>query len=308
MVGRRHAIAGLLAWSLGAVPFVQDASAWSARGHRLTALIAYEMLTPSSKARLKAILGTGDLATAALYLDLRKTQLEQAIEGSRDWHFDNRPVCNAAAAKTGYCPGGNCASVRIRQHIDVLADPERSKAERLFAVRVIAHLVGDIHQPLHASNHDDFGGNTVKLAGSWQAGPKASLHTVWDDDFVDMAFARADDKNKSERQIAKRLAAQITDAQKAAWVQGSVDRWLQESYQLATQTAYGGLPGFACSDGEPAPERIELSGEYVGKAVAVVPQQLKKGGVRLAGILNRVLSGARLGAQPGPGEVWVRKP
>jgi hypothetical protein len=304
MVGRRQAIVGLLIWSLGAVPLVQDACAWSARGHRLTALIAYEMLTPSSKARLKTILGTSDLATAALYLDLRKTQLEQAIKGSRDWHFDNRPVCNASAAKTEYCPGGNCASVRIRQHFDVLEDPGRTKAERLFAVRVISHLVGDIHQPLHASNHGDVGGNKVKLAGSWQAGPKASLHTVWDDDFVDMAFAGTDYRNKSELQIAKRLAAQITDAQKQAWVNGGVDRWLQESYKLATQTAYGGLAGFACSDGEQEQERIELSGEYVGKAIAVVPEQLKKAGVRLAGILNRLLSGAK----PGPGDVWVWNP
>ena len=303
MVGRRHAIVGLLAWSLGAVPFVQDACAWSARGHRLTALIACEMLTPSSKARLKSILGTSDLATAALYLDLRKTQLEQAIKGSRDWHFDNRPVCDASAAKAEYCHGDNCASARIRQYFDVLGDPDRTKAERLLAVRVVSHLVGDIHQPLHASNHDDIGGNKVRLTGSWKAGPKASLHTAWDDDFVDMAFGGSDDRNKTELQIAKRLAAQITNAQKRAWVKGGVDRWLQESYDLAAHSAYGGLAGFACSDGEQEPLRIELSGEYVGNAVAVVPQQLQKAGVRLAGILNRRLSGAK----PGPGDVWVWK-
>jgi len=300
-------VVGLLVWSLGAVPFVQDASAWSARGHRLTALIAYEMLTPSSKARLKSILGTSDLATAALYLDLRKSQLEQTIEGSRRWHFDDRPVCDASATKadySDYCPGGNCASNQIREHFDVLRDPRSANAERLFAVRVISHLVGDIHQPLHASTHDDVGGNAVKLAGFWKARSKANLHSAWDDDFVDMAFAGRAYKNMTESQIAKMLAAQVTQAQKASWVKGGTARWLQESHALARQTAYGGLPGFACSQDAPDQEPVELSEVYIDNAVALVPEQLKKAGVRLAGILNRALSGGK----PAAGEVWVWKP
>lgn len=268
---------------------VQDALAWGAKGHRLTALIAEQLLSPTARLRLKAILGTGDLAAAALYLDIHKDELEKTVKGSRQWHFDDRPTCDADEPKVDYCPGGNCASVQLKRQYGILINPESSTADKRFAIRVIAHLAGDIHQPLHASDHDDSGGNAIKVLGNWSGGKKANLHSVWDNDFVSKAFEGGDYKNKTEGQIATMLVEQITAAEREAWRKGRIASWLNESYEKAVNVAYGRLPNFACSVEDFADKPVTLDDEYIANAVLTVPDQLKRGGVRLAAILNRAL-------------------
>ena len=276
-----------------------NAFAWGNKGHRLTALVAYQLLTDSAKQQLKAILGTtGDLATAALYLDINKDSLDDKIPGSRDWHYDDRPVCFAQAPRAEYCPGGNCASIQLRRHYDILTDAESSKAKKLFAIRVISHLTGDIHQPLHASDHDDRGGNGVKLtpASRWLDGEKANLHSAWDKDFVIAAFSKGDYANKAEAAVVKQLVAEITDEQKKQWAKGRVTSWLAESYSIASSFTYKDLPtGLSCpvegqTADDPVGGKITLLEEYISKAEGMVPEQIKKGAVRLAAILNRALA------------------
>lgn len=276
-----------------------NAFAWGNKGHRLTALVASQLLTSSAKQQLKAILGTtGDLAVAALYLDINKDYLDDKMPGSRDWHFDDRPVCSAQVPRTEYCPGGNCASIQLRRHYDILTDPESTKAKKLFAIRVLSHVTGDIHQPLHASDHDDRGGNGVKLtpASRWLDGEKANLHSAWDKDFVAGAFSKGPYANKGEAALVKHLVDEITDEQKRQWAKGRVTSWLSESYAIATSFTYKELPaGLLCSvDGQavddPAEGKITLSEAYISKAEGMVPEQIKKGAVRLAAILNRALA------------------
>jgi hypothetical protein len=268
------------------------ALAWGAKGHRLTALVAFQLLAPSTKLRLKAILGAEDLATAALYLDIHKDALEQNVPGSRDWHYDDRPSCDASVPRSEYCPGGDCASVQLKRHYNVLIDTHASANQRRFAVRVIAHLAGDIHQPLHASDNNDAGGNGIKLkpASAWFAGQHANLHSAWDNDFVVKAFSAPEFKNKSELQIAKILAAQISAADKEAWRKGLITSWLAESYDKGVALAYGMLPGFGCELQDFGEQKIQLPAEYIDASVAIVPEQIKKAGLRLAAILNRAFS------------------
>ena len=265
-----------------------DAAAWGAQGHRLTALIAYQLLSPSAQAQVKALLGADDLASASLYLDIHKDELEQAIKGSKEWHYDNRPACASSVPRADYCPAGSCASVQLRRHSRVLADANSSLARKRFALQVIAHLAADIHQPLHACDHHDAGGNAIKLTGTWNG--RANLHSVWDNDFVRRAFTSPGFEGRSEPQIAAMLVEQITDEQKHAWRKGPITAWLQDSHAVAVDIAYGLLPGFACSAANVDATLVTLPDDYIDKSVTTVPQQLKKGGVRLAAILNRALS------------------
>ena len=246
---------------------VKESSAWGARS------------------QVKAILGSSDLADAALYLDTHKSTLEKKI---KDWHYDDRPTCESNVPRSKYCPGGNCASVQLKRHYNILRVPQSSIEQKRFAIRVVAHLAGDIHQPMHAADHDDAGGNAIKLTGTWNA--SANLHSVWDSDFVKRAFSGNDFKGKSDRQIAALLVQQISDSEKDIWTKGRVVTWLQESYGKAVDHAYGALPGFGCNEKDFATEPITLTDAYIGKSIESVPEQLKKGGVRLAAILNRALS------------------
>lgn len=279
------------------------AKAWGAKGHRLTALIAEQLLSPSARAQVRLILGSEDLADAALYLDIHRNALQQQIHGSKDWHFDDRPSCDAAAPSTDYCPGGHCASFQLKRHQRDLSLAQGPLAERRFALRVVVHLAGDIHQPLHTADHDDGGGNRIKLSGPWLAsGPQGpNLHSVWDKDFVALALAVPAFQGKGERQVAAMLAGQISDDEKSRWQKGPLSEWMTQSYDLAVRLAYSPLPGFSCGAEGFAAQPLTLPQSYVTQAVASIPEQLKKGGLRLAAMLNRALSSAADAAGP-----WVR--
>ena len=166
---------------------VTDATAWGSKGHRIIGLIAQELLSPETSAAISAIMGTTDLATFGLYLDDNKDRLDVEVPESRAWHYDNIPICGRKP-HSEYCPNGSCASTQIVRHRDILADPHESKARKQFAIWVLTHLIGDIHQPLHAADHDDRGGNAIQVRLPW--GRKANLHGAWDTDFSSMPWVK----------------------------------------------------------------------------------------------------------------------
>jgi hypothetical protein len=165
---------------------VTDAMAWGSKGHRIIGLIARELLLPETSAEIETIMGSADIATFGLYLDDNKDRLEQQIPGSRAWHYDNIPICGRKP-HSEYCPNGSCASTQITRHQNILADVHESKANKQLAIWVLTHLIGDIHQPLHAADHDDRGGNMIQVRLPWRRnattsmppGTRASLSMPW---------------------------------------------------------------------------------------------------------------------------------
>jgi hypothetical protein len=267
------------------------ARAWGEPGHRITGLVAERLLTPQSRAGLRELMGNTDLGTMSVFMDRQKDALEQRVPGSREWHYDNRPVCDPQARRADYCPGGDCASVQITRHYQRLIDPRSSRDERRLAVHVLVHLVGDIHQPLHASDHGDGGGNGTKVSFRRADGRerRTNLHAAWDSDFVRAAFTTLD-----ERRIAQSLVSQAGPAAIRAMQKGAATQWIAESYAIAQDSAYGRLPGFACGgDGGPsrfAAERLHLGPGYVTAATGLVRKQLLQAGVRIAHVLNRAFA------------------
>jgi hypothetical protein len=271
-----------------------SAWAWGDQGHRITGLVAESLLTADARAGLRALMGHTDLATMSVFMDRQKDELEQRIPGSRAWHYDNLPVCEPRTPRTAYCPGGHCASVQITRHYRRLVDPRAPLDERRLAVQVLVHLVGDIHQPLHASDHGDRGGNEVRVSFTLPSGQQrqTNLHAAWDTDFVRSAFATRD-----ERQIASNLVAQAGKVAIRAMQKGTVAQWMAESHAMARDSAYGRVPGFACSS-EGATDELEnarqpLDDRYVAHATGVVPRQLLRAGARIAKLLNRSFSRQR---------------
>ena len=112
------------------------------------------------------------------------------------------------------------------------------------------HFVGDLHQPLHAADNQDRGGNCVPLA---LGGPRTvNLHSYWDTVAVEAIEPDAD-------KLAAKLSAQITPADRAAWEQGDAKAWAMESFAIAQSTVYtiGSKPGCA-SDTAPIPPARRL--------------------------------------------------
>ena len=283
----------LLAVALFALP--KPALAWGDEGHEIIALVADAMLTPSARSQVDAMLALDedplsdhDIASAATWADhLRDANADGARNRTRQWHFANierrEPSLSAAcfgqpklppAALASRGPAQACLVDKIDQFAAELASPETLPDERLLALKFLLHFVGDLHQPLHASDDSDRGGNDKRAsAPGIRAG---NLHHYWDTEFVRML---GDDPAP----IARALLRTITETDRRRWSIGTPASWALESYQSADRDAYGLLP--------PPTEAgsYRLTARYIEVALRDTRLQLAKAGTRLAALLNRSL-------------------
>lgn len=267
------------------------ALAWGREGHAVVAQIARGYLTPKAAAAVDALLAADtdaltppDLGARASWADAWRKDHRETTE----WHFadveldhpDLASACfgfPASAAPASAGPAKDCVVGRLDAFEAELADPKTDLAERLLAFKFVLHFVGDLHQPLHAADNQDRGGNCVPLA---LGGPRTTnLHSYWDTVALEAIEPDAD-------KLAAKLAAQITPAERKAWEKGDAKTWAMESFAIAQSTVYtiGSKPGCA-SDTAP----LALPAGYDQAAQTAIALQLKKAGVRLALELNRAL-------------------
>ena len=172
------------------------ASAWSALGHRLVAAIADRHLSPAAEREVRALLqGEPDPTLAGIATwadDLRQSDPDRFKATSR-WHYIDTDDAGCHFHLPKDCPDGQCAVAAIEAQRAILADRTRPLAERRDALKFIVHIVGDVHQPMHASNHADKGGNDYQISLRTDLVPEAyarknyvdgvmgtNLHSVWD--------------------------------------------------------------------------------------------------------------------------------
>jgi hypothetical protein len=146
------------------------------------------------------------------------------------------------------------------------------------ALKFLLHFVGDMHQPLHAADDHDAGGNK-KLVEAEGLHP-GNLHHYWDIEFVERL-------GTDPRQVAASLVGQISEGQQQGSSNGTPADWAMEAFGLAREHAYGLLPQ---PNGEGT---YSLPPTYIQQAVQDVPLQLSRAGVRLAFVLNKAFATTR---------------
>ena len=259
--------------------------AWGNEGHRVTGLVASELLTAKTRIRLNQIVPGIILGEFTSQMDVYRTALSLEIPGSETWHYDNQPVCGSKAY-ADYCPNNNCASAKIPVYFKVLSDSGATREARAQAAMFLVHMVGDIHQPLHAADDADLGGNQKNVLMP-QADMPGNLHLIWDIDLPKLAL-----RGFSEADYATQLISRYRDREIAGWQQGDVRDWMTESLAISQKVTYAGLPEFVCGVAWPAEKIVSLSKSYIDAAQAVIPAQLAKAGARIAWLLNRAFDGA----------------
>ncbi|GGP23755.1 S1/P1 nuclease [Silvimonas iriomotensis] len=270
----------LLILSLTFSLYSAPALAWGAQGHRITGLVANALLTPQSRAALRQLLGTDNVADEASWLDQNRPLLASRLPGSTQWHYDNIPLCTTASHDS-YCSGGRCATAALDRFMAVLQDPQASQDDKRLAVRVIIHVAGDLAQPLHASDNHDRGGNDVRVTF---AGQQGTLHTLWDTTLVKRAV-----RGQSEAAFATGL---LTDfgPQLADWAQGTPDQWAREANAVSRALVYGDLPGALTCPATTAGSHLDIPLSYADETAAILRRQLIMGGVHIAALLNRAFA------------------
>lgn len=170
---------------------------WAQLGHRLVGELAQRHLTPAAAAEVARLLeGEPDptLAGVAAWADTMRDEDPARFKATSKWHYVNTAPgadCHYDAARD--CPDGNCVVGAIEKQLAILGDRGQPAAARRDALKFVVHFVGDVHQPLHATNHTDAGGNGYQISLRTDLAPEAyarksyvdgvmgtNLHSVWD--------------------------------------------------------------------------------------------------------------------------------
>lgn len=276
----------------------EPAFGWGDDGHRIIALLAEPHLTAPVRAKVRALLAgdtsglTGpsfaDQATwADKWRDSDRNTTRERYERTREWHYVNIRLADAnidaachgrpalpAGTPASAGPPRACLIDKIDQFIVELRDPRTPPDERRLALQFLLHFIGDLHQPLHAGDDSDRGGNDKKVL--LPGFNPDNLHQFWDTTVVRRLGPRPE-------RVARELSRTIGPVQRRDWSRGTPSDWARESYVVARTRTYAGLPGPG-DDG-----RRSLTPAYVADATQTAKQQLCKAGVRLAWVLNTAL-------------------
>lgn len=274
------------------------AHAWGDVGHLVIGYLAVAELSPRAEREVRQLLGRQSLAHASLWADEVRAERPETAP----LHFVNIPWTATAYDARRDCARGRCVVAAIERYRGVLAARGASRGERVEALKFVAHLVGDVHQPLHCVTNNDRGGNCVPVTffgrapvlrrepdggASWTP----NLHAVWDTDLVARLRGRT-----PPAEYARRLAARLR-SRRATWQRAGGDprAWALESHRLADTLAYGKL---ATPIAPEAPERLkrcrgagprqEIGPRYLDAVGPTVEEQLVKAGTRLAMLLNAI--------------------
>ena len=294
--------------------------AWGCKGHQTIALIAEKHLTPEARELVEKLLrenpidpqlkrhcGTfaGDLlADGSTWPDDVRRQLNNG-----PWHYIDIPRGAPGKPLETYCGEQGCVTRVIAEQWAILQDKNGNPAKRAEALRYVAHFVGDLHMPLHATTDNDLGGNCVPVEYFWRSphlnnnSYVPNLHGLWDSTIVERDMAGADPAEYAAF-LEERFRPDIDK-----WTQPGirVDEWAWESHDLAETVSYGQLspkipverptPAHACSDADNIGNRmmelhVSAGAAYQSAAAPVVEQRLEQAGVRLALMLNEAAKSA----------------
>lgn len=245
-----------------------EAYSWGTTGHRTIAEIAENHLTNKSKRKLRKILGDQKLAYYANWPDFVKSDSLKRYKKTEIWHYVNvTPKLSFPdfEKELKQMTVSNLYSA-IQKQETIIKDKNSSKADKEVAVIFLIHLLGDLHQPFHVGRAEDQGGNLVPLTFFKE---NTNLHSLWDTKLVDFQkysyteYATVLD-NKSKEEVKKIQS-------------GTLEDWLFESYNKAAKIY------------SQTPINGNYSYDYNYKFSGIMEDQLLKGGLRLAKVLNEIL-------------------
>lgn len=234
---------------------------WGLTGHRAIGLIAQQHLTKKTKRKLREILKHESLAVASVWMDEVKS--DSAYNHMTDWHWvtigDGKTY-----AEMEKNPNGDVIQT-LNRVIDELESGTLSIEEQKINIKILVHLIGDIHMPLHVGKGDDIGGNAVKVRFF---GDDTNLHTVWDSKIIDS-------KKFSYSELAAAIDHFDTESLVEQWQNDDVMVWVEESISYR-KLVYD------------LPNDKYIGYYYIYDAWPVIQDRLHKAGVRLAGVLNKI--------------------
>ena len=246
--------------------------AWGPMGHDVVAAIAEQNLTKKAKKALDEILDGRSIVYYSSWMDniQNSPQWKGGYDKTKTWHYANvdKGLTYETMKKNekgDILTALDMLTREMTENYDNLSDSLKADY-----VKMIVHLVGDMHCPMHAGRLSDRGGNGMKV--KW-FGQKTSLHSVWDSKIVESA------RRWSYQEWADQLDR--TDKKyKKAVVQGTYLDWFSETVKGAAE-----LYDYVERMGKEEPN---LSYQYIYDFSPLLENRLLIGGYRLAHVLNTI--------------------
>ena len=288
------------------------ASAWDAGGHMLTGQIAWERLRPEVRAKVSALVAKlpneynaqqpYNFVTAPTWMDDMRSMPKYPWS---KLHYVNLEY--TATGTPVVIPEGPHILTGIDESIAALKAADTPEERRVEALGMLVHFVGDVHQPLHATDWGgDRGGNGYLIMGVTFSDlmPKmtSNLHTFWDKAYrFDTKAGKAAElwacpeikarpKAPGEGVIAEQARELMLRFPEASLYQladkGGPVAWARESHLLGCLAAYPQRPYPA------ADEPVALTPEFISKAHEIAGQRVTLAGYRLGNLLNEIFGAA----------------
>jgi hypothetical protein len=240
---------------------------WGYTGHRTIGLITENHLTPRAKTAVKDLLGDTSIADACTWADDARREPQFAATGN--WHFLNLPLgLNYESFKkyvdTLKAENVYSALITVQKQ---LTDKNTSKQQKVYALKFMMHLVGDLHQPMHISREEDKGGNTIQVSYNDKG---TNLHSLWDTRMLEK-------EGLTFTQLAAKFDS-IPDADIKQWQSDPIIQWAWESYQISSEL-YAEI--------EQMNKKV-IDDVYYEKHMLTVQKRMQQAAIRLAGLLNKI--------------------
>lgn len=235
---------------------------WSQKGHDTTAHIAERHLTKAAADSVASLLDGMSLVYWANWLDNASHTPDYRY--TKTWHYKN--VDEGVAYEDAPLHPDGDAVVAIREQVALLRDPKATRAQKNLALKILTHVTGDLHQPMHMGHATDYGGNTVKVKFF---NSETNLHSAWDSKLPEAAhkWSYSEWADQVDR-VSPEREAQI--------VAGNVDDWAKETLDIANRVY------------DRTPKGSRLSYNEIAYWTPVIEQQFLRGGLRLAYMLNSI--------------------
>ncbi len=234
---------------------------WSKTGHRVIGEVAQEHLNGKARRAIKKLLDGQSLAAVSNFAD--EIKADSIYRKFSSWHYVNIPKGKKYGDVEPFKYGDLVTG--IEECIRIIKDDKSSRKDRVFYLKMLIHFIGDLHQPMHVGRLEDKGGNDIQV--QW-FNNGSNLHKVWDANMIN-------DYGMSYTELTAKLP-QLNKKRKKEIQEGAVLDWVEESQQLADRVYESVEVG----------EKLYYRYGYVWWAT--VEDQLQKGGLRLAKVLNDI--------------------
>lgn len=234
--------------------------AWGQLGHYLIGYMAEKQMKRSVRKKVEKVLYPMSMGRSGTWMD--EIRSDKTYDYANSWHY----MTSIAGEydESIQEKGGNVYAEidRIKSELKAGNLDPKKEAEML---KMLIHMVEDIHQPLHVGTGTDRGGNDVKLE---YFGNPTNLHAVWDSGIIE-------GKSMSFSEIGDELSRRLNKDVIAGYRAGTMDTWLAEA--VAARPAIYKLP-----------ENKKISYVYGYDNMPLVEERLIAASVRLTQILEEI--------------------